>query len=169
MEARGARVGNIWRTAAHSPATLIHLIRLGNAMLSRTRLDPALRELAVLRVAEILDCDYERKPHTMFGKEVGLTDEKIAAVRDWEKADIFNEVERAVLRFTDEVAVKGRVSNVAYAALARHLDAGMMVELAEVIGMYGMLARILLPFEVEQDSEGAPTSAAQIIGRPRAE
>jgi len=49
MEANGASVLNLWQMAAHSPATLPHLVRLGNAVLAKTSLDPKLRELAILR------------------------------------------------------------------------------------------------------------------------
>ena len=40
----------------------------------------------------------------------------------------------------------------------------MMVELAETVGFYGMIARLLLPFEVDMDEE-AFTSSSQIVGR----
>lgn len=166
MEANGASVINLWKMAAHSPTTLPHLIRMGNAMLTKTRLDPKLRELAILRTAELIDCEYERSAHTMLGKELGLTDAQIKAVRDWKNSAVFNEVEAAVLQFTDEVAQKGRVKDTTFAGLAKHLDNGLMVELAQTIGLYGMIARILLPFEVDID-EQAPASATQIVGRSR--
>ena len=163
METRGARVNNLWKTAAHAPATLLHFIRMGNALLSKTRLDPRLRELAILRVAAILDCEYERKSHTAFGREVGITEAKLKAVSDWTNSDVFNEVDRAVLGFTDEVAQNAKVDDETFSCLAKHLDEGMMVELAETIGFYGMIARVLLPFQVDLDT-GIPTSSS-IIGR----
>lgn len=166
MQAHGAPVGNIWKLSAHVPATLPHFIRMGNALLSKTRLSPKLREMAILRVAELLDCEYERRAHTMFGKEVGMTEEQVQAVKDWEQSAAFDPAERATLRFADEVATKGRVQDDTFAALAKHLDADMMVELAQTIGFYGMIARIALPFQIDLN-EKAPTSSAQIIGRPK--
>ena len=166
METRGATIGNLWKIAAHSPSTLLHFIRMGNTLLSRTRLNPKLREMAIVRVAEILDCEYERRAHTMFGKEVGMTDEQVRTIKDWENSSAFSEIERAVLRFTDEVAKNARVKDETFSDLARHLDEGMMVELAQTVGYYGMLARILLPFEVDLNDE-MPTSSSQIIGRSK--
>ena len=164
MEARGAQVGNIWKTAAHAPSTLLHLMRMGNALLSRIRLDPKLREIAILRTAAILDCEYEKRWHTMFGKEVGMTDEQLDSIKDWVNSSAFNEVEQAVLRFADEVAKDARVKDDTFSALAKHLDEGMMVELTQTVGFYGMLARMLLTFEVDLDDE-APISSSQITGR----
>ena len=165
MEARGSPVINLWKIAAHAPATLLHFIRMGNALLSKTSLAPKLREMAILRTAAILDCEYERRAHALFGKEVGMTDAQISAIINWESSSAFNKVERAVLQFTDEVAQKGRVRDDIFSSLAEHLDEGMMVELAQTVGFYGMIARILLPFEVDLDAE-TPTSA-EIIGRPK--
>ncbi|MFC1917986.1 carboxymuconolactone decarboxylase family protein [Chloroflexota bacterium] len=163
METRGARVNNLWRTAAHAPATLLHFIRMGNALLSKTRLDPCLRELAILRVAAILDCEYERRSHVILGRDVGITEAKLKAVSDWTNSDVFNEIERVMLGFTDEVAQNARVDDKTFSRLSEHLDEGMMVELAETIGFYGMIARVLLPFQVDLDTE-EPTSS-NIIGR----
>ena len=166
MEARGARVGNIWKMLAHSPSTLLHLIRMGNALLSKTKLNPKLREMAILRTSVIVDCEYERRSHAMFGKEVGMTDEQVSTIKDWENSSAFNETERAVLRFTDEVAKNARVEDATFSDLAKHLNQETMVELALTIGFYGMLARILLPFEVDL-SDAPPTSSSQIIGRSK--
>ena len=166
MEARGARVGNIWKILAHSPSTLLHLMRMGNALLSKTKLNPKLREMAILRTSVIVDCEYERRSHAMFGKEVGMTDEQVRTIKDWENSSAFNEAEQAVLRFTDEAVKNVRVKDATFSDLAKHLDQGMMVELAMTIGFYGMLARILLPFEVDLSDE-PPTSSSQIIGRSK--
>ena len=100
----------------------------------------------------------------MFGKEVGMTDEQIKAVGDWEHSSVFNETERAVLSFADEVIKDARVTDETFSNVAKVLDEGMMVELALTVGFYGMLARILLPFEVDLDEE-APLSSSQIVGR----
>jgi 4-carboxymuconolactone decarboxylase len=166
MEAHGAPVLNLWRTAAHCPTTLIHFIRMGNSLLTKTRLNTKLREIAILRVAEIMDCDYERRAHTVVAKELGVTDERLKEIKNWGSSAVFDEVERAALRFVDEVAEKGRVNDETFSNLADYLDDGMIVELAQTIGYYGMVARILLPFQVDLDEE-APTTSASIVGRPR--
>ena len=164
MESRGARVVNLWKTAAHSPSTLIHLIRLGNALLSKTRVAPKLREIAILRVASILDCEYERRSHAVFGKEAGMTDEQVRAIGDWENHSVFDRTERAVLAFTDQVTKYARVSDETFSELAALLDEGMMTELVLTTGFYGMLARILLTFQVDLDDD-APSSVSQATGR----
>lgn len=165
MEANGAPVLNLWKMAANSPATLPHLIRLGNALLTKTTLSPKLREMAILRVAQLLGCEYEKQAHVPFGLEVGMTPVQVKDIGSWESSQAFDPAERAVLRFTDEVAKVGVVRDETFAALAGHLDATMTMELAQTIGFYGMLARVLLAFRVDLET-GAPASSAQITGRP---
>ena len=151
MEARGNPVVNLWKMVAHSSSALIHVIRTGNALLTKTRLNPKLSEMAILRTAEMLDCAYERRAHAKAGKKEGMTDEQVKAIKDWESSNDFNDIERAVLRFTDEVAQVARVKDETFSNLAKYLDDGMMAELALIVGFYGMLARTLLPFEVDLD------------------
>lgn len=165
MEANGAPVLNLWKMAANSPATLPHLIRLGNSLLTKTSLSPKLREMAILRVAELLSCEYEKQAHVPFGLEVGMTTAQVKDIGRWESSQAFDPVERAVLAFTDEVAKGGVVRDETFAALAANLNAMMIMELAQAVGFYGMLARILLAFKVDLQT-GAPSSSTQITGRP---
>ncbi|MDP6101241.1 MAG: carboxymuconolactone decarboxylase family protein [Dehalococcoidia bacterium] len=166
MEANGAPVANIWKILAHVPPTLLHVIRMGNGILTKTRLDPKLREMAILLTAEILDCEYERRAHAMFGRELGMTDEQMKSINNFEGSGAFSDAETAVLRFSSEVAKGGRVKEETFSALAGHMGQDLMVELAQTVGFYGMLGRILLAFEVDL-SEEVPTSSSQITGRPK--
>ena len=166
MEASGAHVLNLWKMSAHSPTTLKHMVRMGNAVLSKMSLDPRLREMAILRVAETLDCEYERRAHTMWARDIGISEEKIQSIKDWEQSKAFSDMERAALRFTDEITGGGRVSEATFREAAKHLDLQQLAELSITAGYYGLLARsILLPFEVDLEEKLA--SPSQIIGGQR--
>jgi len=141
---------------------------MGDAILIKTKLNPKFREMAILRSAAILDCDYEFQAHIRYGKQVGMTDEEIEAIKDWEKSKLFNETERAVLRFVDEVARGGRVKDKTFSDLKRYLDEQEMVELTLTVGYYGMLARLLLAFQV--DLQVRPQSSVEkVLDRSRAQ
>jgi AhpD family alkylhydroperoxidase len=166
IESRGFPVTNVFRMAAHSPSTLGHLIRMGDAILIKTKLNPKFREMAILRTAAMLDCQYEFKAHAKYGKQVGMTDEQVEAIKDWEKSKLFNEAERAVLRFVDEAAQDGRVKDKTFSDLRRFLDEQEMVELDLTIGYYGMLARLLLAFQVDP-KERPQSSVEKVLDRSR--
>src|SRR4029079_3313657 len=73
---------NIYRMLANSEAGLKGFVRMGNALLYRCELDPQLRELAILRVVRLTRGAYEVFQHERIAREVGVAEEKIAALRD---------------------------------------------------------------------------------------
>jgi alkylhydroperoxidase family enzyme len=82
-------------------------------------------------------------------KAAGVTDEQVAAMDNWEAAKCFNEVERLVLRLTNEVARNVKGKHETLEELKKHLGPGEIVELIMAIGFWGMVARMLETTEVE--------------------
>src|SRR5262249_41528438 len=88
---------NIFRMLAHSETGLKGFVRMGNGLLFRAELEPALRELAILRVGRLSRAAYEVFQHERIGREAGLPEEKIAALRDGTiEAPAFSDHDRAV-------------------------------------------------------------------------
>jgi alkylhydroperoxidase family enzyme len=141
---------NVARMMANSSEAVFHnFSRLGNALLTKGKLDSKLREIAILRTAKVSSSVYEWTQHVPIAKAVGVSEDQIGAIEKWESAQRFNELERLVLRFTDEVArgVKGKKETLA--ALQKHLGQGEIVELIMAIGFWGMVARVLETTEVD--------------------
>lgn len=165
VEDNGARVLNLFKAIANSPTNiLLNVIRLGNSIIGQTELSPKLRELAILRVARLSGSQYEWKQHVALALEVGARQEQIDAISDWKNSSKFNEEERAVLQYTDEVARKVSVTDQTFNVLKRFLSDQTIVELTVTIGYYGMLARVLVPLQVEVD-ESYIGSVSELIGR----
>ena len=141
---------NVARMIANaSEAVFQNFSRLGNALMTRGKLDKKLRELAILRNARVCNSLYEYTQHVPIAKAVGLSDQQIAAVDNWQGATCFGDVEQLVLRFTDEVARNVKGANQTLDALKQHLEPGEIVELIMAIGFWGMVARVLETTEVE--------------------
>ena len=64
------------------------------------------------------------------------------------------DLERAVLRFTDEVVRDVKASDAAYEAVAAHLPPRELSELVLTIGFYMLVCRFLENFEVELEAPG---------------
>src|SRR5260370_41034040 len=73
---------NIYRMLANSENGMKGFVRMGNALLHRCELDPGLRALAVPRAARVSRAAYEVFQHERLAREAGVTDDKIAALRD---------------------------------------------------------------------------------------
>jgi 4-carboxymuconolactone decarboxylase len=135
---------NIYRMLANSENGLKGFIRMGNALLYKCELDPVLRELAIIRVGRLSRAAYEVFQHERIGREAGVAEEKIAALRDATiEAPAFTDNEKAVLRFTDDVVRNVKASDKTLKAVQAFLTPGALVELTLTIGYYMMVSRFL--------------------------
>ena len=164
IEDNGARVLNLYRILAHTPNVLRNFLRLGNSLLARTELSPKLRELAILRIARLAGSEYEWTQHYPIALEVGVSHEQTEAISHWSDSTKFSDKERAVLQYTDEVAQDVEVKDETFRALQQHLSIQSIVELTLSIGYWGMVARLLVPLQVDIDIQ-AVSSAQDLTGR----
>jgi alkylhydroperoxidase family enzyme len=111
-----------------------------------------LRELAILRVGHINQAKYEWTQHVPIALRCGVKQGQIDALPDWENSGKFNEQERAILRYTDEMTKNIRVKDDTFAAVRSSLNEEGIVELTTTIGYYGMVCRILEALQVELEN-----------------
>jgi alkylhydroperoxidase family enzyme len=146
---RGKVKMNVARMIANSDAAFYPFSMLGNSLLTRSRLDAKLREIAILRTAKVSHSVYEWTQHVPIAKAVGVTEAQVAAMDNPQNAPCFNELESLVIKFTDEVARNVKGSPATVAQLKKHLGAGEIVDLILSIGFWGMVARLLETTEVD--------------------
>ena len=87
--------------------------------------------------------------HVPAAKHVGVSDEQIAAIENWQTAGVAGELERLVLQFADEVNANIKGSRETLEGLKKHLSPGEIVELLIVIGHWRQTATIVETLEVE--------------------
>ena len=160
---------NVFRMICNSEAMAKPFARFANTLLTRVKLDFKLRELAVLRVAELCHSVYEWTQHLPIAADCGVSPEQVAAIADWEHAKCFNELERLVLRLTDDVTrnVKGRKETIE--ALAKHLSAEQIVELVLSIGFWGLIARLLETLEIDLEDFAGELNVTKTLGPKKAQ
>ena len=140
---------NVQRMTANAQSIFVQRSRLSNALFTQITIDPKLREIAILRTAKDCRSVYEWTRHVPAAKPVGVTDEQIAAIENWQDAKCFSAVERLVLHFTDEVNANVKAERATLEALKQHLSAGEIIELLIIIGHWRQTASILETMEVE--------------------
>lgn len=140
---------NVQRMTANAQNIFLARSRLSNALFTQIKIDPRLREIAILRTAKDCHSVYEWTQHVPAAKHVGVTGDQIAAIENWQDAKCFSEVERLVLQFTDEVNANVKASRSTLEALKKHLSAGEIIELLIIIGHWRQTASILETTEVE--------------------
>ena len=142
---------NINKMIAHAETCVRHYMRMGSAILSQLQLDPILRELVVLRVGVLCDSSYQRFQHEKIARQAGVPEEKIQGVTLGLEAPCFNDLERLVLQYTDEVTTKVRSEDATFQRLSEHFNHRELAELTLVIGFYNMVSRFLVNMDVMEE------------------
>ena len=125
------------------------LQELGAAIRFRTELAPRIRELAILVVAQAWDSAYERDSHELLGRDAGLTDAEIEALRsgaDPGFADKQEQVAYSVVR--DLTGPSADLDDQEYDTAVAVLGERALVELSTLVGYYATLALQLRIFRV---------------------
>jgi alkylhydroperoxidase family enzyme len=148
------RQANVFRMLAHAAPALRPLVQLGSALLYQGTLDPALRELVIVRVGHLCGSAYEVHQHERLAAAVGVPAAKPA----------FTPLERAALRFADEAVRDGRAGDASFAQVHAALGEVGTVELTLLVGYYLMMARVLLGLDVDLDDEPKLSAAPRGAG-----
>jgi len=145
--------GDWWTVFALDPEILQHAVAGFSLYRNpKRRLDPLLRELGQTRVGWARRSQFVFSQHCKSCRGLGMPEEKIAAIPHWQVADCFDEVERAVLAYTDCLVLEGgRTPDELFATLQRHLSDEEILELTYITCMYEMHATIAVALKLEFD------------------
>ena len=143
---------NLFKVVGHCPRIARNFMRLGDAILRKDDLSPKFRELAILRVGYLNRAVYEYTKHVPMGRNEGLSQVQIDSIPDWTNSNKFDENERAVLSYTDEVTLLVKATDATFNKIKGFLDEAGIVKLTATIGYYGMVCRILESLEVDLDA-----------------
>ena len=116
--------GDWWTVFAQSPDTFDHACGLFAYYQSPDReLDPKLRELGQMRAGWACESLFVYSQHCKAARDHGVSEEQIQAIPGWQVADCFSPVERAVLAYTDGLALsRGRVPDDVFAVLHENMS-----------------------------------------------
>jgi len=149
----GGRVLNLFKVMAHCPQIGRSFLQLGNAILLKGVMPPHLRELAILRVGLINKASYEWTQHVPIALRAGVRQAQIDALPQWVESPEFNDIEKAVLSYTDEETINIRLKDETFSAVRKFLSEEAVVELTTAIAYYGMVCRILEALQIELEKE----------------
>jgi len=129
-------------------------VRFAWGLRNGSRTPRALRELMILRSAQLQSADYQWNDHTAMARDAGVTGEQVEALGSWPTSDLFDEPSRACLALTDEM-VAGQVTEATLGRLAEMFSPEGRVELIVTAGFYCMVPRVLDALRLTpEDTEG---------------
>ena len=150
-----ARDITLYKALAHSPGAARAFHGMGRYIRFDSRLDPRLRELAILQVGWLARSAYEFSHHVKIGRDFGVSDDDIR--RMIMETDGFmsglEPLARAVLRAAREMTTDLEISDATFAELRSHLDEERLTDLVLAIAFYNAVVRYLGAMKIDVEPE----------------
>lgn len=87
----------------------------------------------------------------MLGRSVGLTDEEISAMAEWDATPLFDATDRLVLRYAEVLTRENRVNDALYAELATRFPPEELMELCMTVALAALVNRVHATFRTDVD------------------
>ena len=149
---------NLTRLLFHSP----WMARASNAgamyIRNQSKLDPRLREMAIIQVGYLARSIYEYAHHLKIGLDAGVSEGDIRALADDTagKPTSLDALTKAVLKAARELTAQSDLSDETFAILRAHLDDERLIDLLHAICAYNSTVRMLAALRIDLEDEYAP-------------
>ena len=147
----GDTVFNVLKTMVQHPALCKSWMAFSNHLLFKSTLLPRDREILILRIGWLCQSGYEFGQHILISQEAGLTKKEIVRITQGAEALGWSDIERALIRATDELHADAFISDALYAELAGHYDQKQIMDLVFTVGQYNMLSMALNTLGIQLD------------------
>jgi 4-carboxymuconolactone decarboxylase len=147
------RTPNLYRALGNAPALLDGWIDFFWRLRADCTTSRGLRELLILRVAQLTNAPYEWAAHYGMATAEGISDATLAELADWRSSEAFSPFERAALAMADELTDAGEVSDATWAELRPFVDDQAAVELVLTVAGYACVSRTLLALRVPLEGQ----------------
>ena len=129
-------------TMARRPGIARAFMDLNRAVLYEGTVPEELKMLVSLVTSQAAGCRYCQAHMANLSSIYQASDQKIAAVWEFETSPLFSAAERAALRLAYHAALNpNEASQADFTALDQHFDAGQIVEIVGTIALFGYLNR----------------------------
>jgi len=146
------------KALVNSPKAARAFSGLGGFIRYGSKLDPRLRELAILQVGWLARSPYEWSHHVKIGHDFGVTDDDIRALIDDTagKPTQLDDMAKTVLRAAREMTSNGAMSDATFAALQQALGNELVVDLTVTIAFYNAVVRVLATLQIDVEDDYMP-------------
>jgi alkylhydroperoxidase family enzyme len=161
----GRNVPVLYRTLANAPAMLQAWTGLAWPLRHEAKSDRGLRELLIMRVAQLTDASFEWLAHWDMAVKHGIREDQLAALSAWQNSDLFSDEQRYVLAMADELTTTLEVGEHTWERLATTFDAGELIELLLTVSFYSCVSRMLRALRLDVDVDPHDPRLASLHGR----
>lgn len=146
---------NITRALVNSPNVALHSGTVARYIREGSRLDPRLRELAIIQVGYTAKSAYEYSHHIEIGLRYGVTEADVDAIalESQGKPSALEPLAKIVLRAAREMTTGLAMSDATFAELKGELDNERLVELIFAIANYNGVVRMLESLKIDVEDK----------------
>ena len=129
-------------TMSRRPEIAAAFMQLNKVVLYEGTVDEELKMLVSLIASQAAGCRYCQAHMANLSSIYNASDQKIAAVWEYESSDLFSAAERAALRLAVNASlIPNQATQEDFDDLAKYFDDGQIVELVASIALFGYLNR----------------------------
>ena len=145
----------LYKAMAHSPKAARAFQGLGRFIRFESKLDPRLRELAILQVGYLARAPYEFSHHIKIGRDFGVADEDIRGMigESEGKTTTLEPLAKAVCRAAREMTEHLAIKDATFAELERALSKETLTDLIITIAFYNAVVRYLGVMQIDVEPE----------------
>ncbi len=147
--AKGGEVPNLYRVLGASPDMLKAWIDFAWSLRLDAKTPRGLRELIIMRGAQLSGVAYEWAHHWPMAVKAGVDEAKLHALESWPESDLFTDEERAVLQMADEITNGPGATEATIEGLKALFTPSEIVELSLTASFYVCVSRLLTSLEVD--------------------
>ena len=122
-------------------------------LLMATTLTARQREMIVMRVAVLRQCEYEWTQHVFSCREAEMPEDEIARITYGPDAPFWSPIDAALLRAVDELLGGGAITRPTWDVLLTEFDTKQMLDIIFTVGAYETLAYMVNSLELEMDDD----------------
>lgn len=125
------------------PQILFSTMVFESALLFTNRLDPKLKELAELKTAGLVNCEFCLDIGSALAQSAGLTEQQLADLPRYRTSDAYTDLEKLVIAFAEAMTATPAVDlDDLRTTLLTHLSKSQLAELAATIAWENQRARL---------------------------
>ena len=146
---------NLYRLLAHSPRAARSLNTLARYIRDGSRLDPRLRQMAILQVGYVTGSAYEYSHHIRISRDFEVSDDDIRAIADETagRPTALDPLAKAVLHAARDLTRELAISDETFAALRHGLDEERLTDLLITIAHYNGLVRLMAALQIDVEAD----------------
>ena len=146
------------KALVNSPKAARAFFGLGGYIRHGSKLDPRLRELAILQVGWLARSPYEWSHHVKLGLDFGVSEQDVRGLIDDSagRPSDLDALAKLVLKAARQMTTDGAMDAATFAALRAELGDELVLDLTLAIGFYNAVVRVLATLEIDVEPEYMP-------------